>query len=576
MADCGTYTHQMIEFAGLLDLQNAQIVRAEIDSIDTATNTAAVTLIDTCELLGSLSLEAVEFFYHCEFSTGTVEDLAQGNKAFAVGDVVYMVVIPENGTVAARTYIVGHVDIKNTKVCRKEYILLELVFAGGYEVTAIYDVSTGALLDLTTFEERAGSPTTPTSAIGINDSTFNSWWIYNFKYLPSVPLPIIDATILTHRGDTCSGTPSWGSGLPPSGDADIYTPYTGDEFITTGTPGDICPSLDLGNELEHYKWTTVPSICADATNGQNGELILAEIEGFVDKSHLGNGDEWCGAYFTSSTYDFHLTITQMGADYGVPITDNTSSVTKIIYHTDTAETSDSRSITISGTGLSASATRLRKNVLKYSGSAFGLWDITYEFGGEVTASFSDTGSDPPHELRGDVLSASTQSGTFEDYRGRDYFKQSSTWDKVDMFGRLVGETFVLVLTGQQLWYTTSGAVGAENFTFTVNSTLPAFSAQNSSFDTTKNAAAGGIAGVPYAVLTRITGDDDITSTLSLHTLMARGDAVASDGFNQAVMAMYDALTTHVGTDDADWLVMFNDTLNVNFDGPRLSTLVRRD
>lgn len=124
MAVCGERTYDMIELASLFDLRDSRIVEAQIVSIDSANNTAEVTLISTCAPVSELTLTDVEFFYHCEYSTGTIEDLADGYKAFSVGDDVILIYSPAKGDVTERLYIVGHADIKNVSKCASNIIAI--------------------------------------------------------------------------------------------------------------------------------------------------------------------------------------------------------------------------------------------------------------------------------------------------------------------------------------------------------------------------------------------------------------------------------------------------------------------
>ena len=74
--------YDMIELANLFDLDKARIVQAQINSIDSANNCANITFSSECVELAGLSVNAVKFFYHCENSTGTEEDLADLTVAF--------------------------------------------------------------------------------------------------------------------------------------------------------------------------------------------------------------------------------------------------------------------------------------------------------------------------------------------------------------------------------------------------------------------------------------------------------------------------------------------------------------
>ncbi len=181
MGDCGNTDYQMIDFSTITDIESAQVVKAQINSIDQDNNTADINLLDsTCEILSGLDLTEVEFFYHCEDSVGTLEDLATGWRAFRTGDIVYVIYIPENGDVAERFFIIGHVDIKGTNICEiAEY----LVFKTTNSYT-IFDTAVGTTLDLNSFDNiDAGSPPKPTRLPFIPGDTdyLNDWLNYNFS-----------------------------------------------------------------------------------------------------------------------------------------------------------------------------------------------------------------------------------------------------------------------------------------------------------------------------------------------------------------------------------------------------------
>lgn len=216
MATCGDHTYDMIEYANLFDLRDMQLLRAEIDTIDRANNTADITLLDTCPDYASPEILAVPFFYHCQYSTGTVEDLANGHNAFSVGDVVYVVHVPENGTVLERMYIVGHVDIRGTRVCPTEYLFVSLSFSlngTSYGYTTIFDTATGAKLDIDNFVNKDGSSPAKPGSLPTGTSGMSAWQSYNFG---SVPV----------------------SGITISGTIDVpgYTLYTFDPGGTECTP----------------------------------------------------------------------------------------------------------------------------------------------------------------------------------------------------------------------------------------------------------------------------------------------------------------------------------------------------
>ena len=87
-SDDPDFTHEQMELSTAYDLRYARIVQAQIDSINSAENSASITLSNECAELAGKSVDAVKFFYHCEYSTGTLEDLAHGHEAFVDGDFV--------------------------------------------------------------------------------------------------------------------------------------------------------------------------------------------------------------------------------------------------------------------------------------------------------------------------------------------------------------------------------------------------------------------------------------------------------------------------------------------------------
>lgn len=188
MGICGDSPYEMVDFYQLNDLKNGQLYRAEIDAIDRTANTADITLLDECS--SPASLMDVPFFYHCETSTGTLEDLERGNEAFVVGDWVYVMFAPAVGEDAARFYIIGHVDIRGTKRCSKgEYIVIVM---GPYwgEWVVIYDTASFSMLDLASFESLPGSPSPPAAFPCERTPSFLSWLSFNFETAtPAAEIP---------------------------------------------------------------------------------------------------------------------------------------------------------------------------------------------------------------------------------------------------------------------------------------------------------------------------------------------------------------------------------------------------
>lgn len=130
---CGESVFQRIGYFG--EINTAQVVTAEINSINQENNTADITLAPECTKLQLLDTSAVPFFYHCQDSTGTEEDLAQGFRAFNIGDIVYVLHLPSDDLL----YIIGHVDIKGTQKCSS------LPIAVGAEVVVVDEVGVNVI-----------------------------------------------------------------------------------------------------------------------------------------------------------------------------------------------------------------------------------------------------------------------------------------------------------------------------------------------------------------------------------------------------------------------------------------------
>lgn len=298
MADCGDHTHQMIEYANLFDLRDVQLLRAQIDAIDRSENTADITLLDTCPEYTETEILAVPFWYHCQYSTGTVEDLAHGHSAFSIGDMVYVVHVPENGSVAERMYIVGHVDIRGTRVCPTEFLFVELSFTlngTSYGFTTIFDADTGAKLDVDAFvNKNESSPAKPTSLPAVT-SDIASWRAYNFG---SVPV----------------------SGITVAGTIDVpgYTLYTFDpgglecsaSSTSTSYTGDLtadCSSFSTGNGVSS---STYSRSCTHDGTPVTPINVIEEI----DTSYSGSGvfpvnytGPTCGAVFGATEFSSNRT-----------------------------------------------------------------------------------------------------------------------------------------------------------------------------------------------------------------------------------------------------------------------------
>ncbi len=142
------FSHSLIELGSKATYESTTVVKATLNSIDSENNTGDVTLLTTCE---GVAVTSVPFFYHCEYSDGSAEDLADGHKAFAEDDVVYLLYISSEDL----TYIVGHADIADVTVCAAAgelivvKIYLQYDWAGGTDFTktliTVFDPSTGAV-----------------------------------------------------------------------------------------------------------------------------------------------------------------------------------------------------------------------------------------------------------------------------------------------------------------------------------------------------------------------------------------------------------------------------------------------
>jgi len=247
MADCGTSPYQAIEYRGLFDLQNAQIVRAQIDVMDLVAKTADITLLDDpCDKLSWLPVEDVLFWYHCETSTGTLEDLERGYKAFLVNDIVYILAIPAHGELPAQSFIIGHVDVKGTYPCVTDLLLITLPYyasAALHNQYLIFDIGLGEKLDLVTFSPLdSGSPATPTELPAVYDTAAEDWVDYNFE--PAVAATTVPCTLTQIESVNDPVTPV---------DNNTITEYSGNTSIST-SDGDACSGFNLGNEMFDYAW----------------------------------------------------------------------------------------------------------------------------------------------------------------------------------------------------------------------------------------------------------------------------------------------------------------------------------
>ena len=152
---CGDSEYTMVTFADLFDLRYARIFKAVIDTVDRENNVASIVIDEDCPDLVDIDLSAVPFFYHCEDSTGTIEDLARGHLAFSDGDQVFALFVPQNGETEFRFFIIGHVDIRTNKKCEPplEYLIIYMGDPSNPPLTVtVFDVASGCKIDLASFE----------------------------------------------------------------------------------------------------------------------------------------------------------------------------------------------------------------------------------------------------------------------------------------------------------------------------------------------------------------------------------------------------------------------------------------
>ena len=184
--------YEMIELASLFDLDKARIVQAQINSIDSGNNCAAITFSSECVELAGLSVDAVKFFYHCENSTGTEEDLVNGHKAFKANEYVYCLWCPASPSVDERFFIIGHVDIRGTKRCGYgDFIVMSMGLdytfgphtgiAPTERYITIFDVAGCCVVNPSTFPVLDGSPPAPTAFPCKVDDAVTEWINFNFS-----------------------------------------------------------------------------------------------------------------------------------------------------------------------------------------------------------------------------------------------------------------------------------------------------------------------------------------------------------------------------------------------------------
>jgi len=131
MPICGNSTYEMIEAADISDIVGARLLSAQINSINTDENTADITIAEECFQTQSYDTTNVKFYYHCEYSTGTVDDLSFGFSAFTVGDMVYVLYVPGSQDVTETMSIVGHIGIRGTHTCASLPIAVGALISSG-------------------------------------------------------------------------------------------------------------------------------------------------------------------------------------------------------------------------------------------------------------------------------------------------------------------------------------------------------------------------------------------------------------------------------------------------------------
>lgn len=273
MADCGSSDYQAVEYAGLFDLKGAQILRAEINSIDPAAKTADITLLDQCDTYASKDLSAVGFYYHCEDSTGTTEELERGWMAFKPMDMVAVLAVPARGEVEERFFIVGHVDIRGTKTCMSRDILLIGMYVhltgdpdplgefveGTEKWVIMFDCNTGKMFDLASFENfDENSPPKPTEFPCEFNDQFTSWASYNFiGHPPAHSCPLSNPVDYTNfsgwtpgYSESATGCPWEGSWVENSGCTSL--------LYANATFKDLKPGYYYAEEFEEHISVTMP------------------------------------------------------------------------------------------------------------------------------------------------------------------------------------------------------------------------------------------------------------------------------------------------------------------------------
>lgn len=244
-SDDPDFTHEQMELSTAYDLRYARLVHAQIDSINSAENCAAITLTNGCAELEGKSVEAVPFFYHCENASGTLEELARGHEAFIAGDFVLVLWVPASGDVDEQFCIFGHADKRGTQRCNFELLYIKTggTTSSGYAY-CLFNASSGDVLDIESFENIDElSPPKPSSAIGIGSVSVDDWVNYNFTdVVPAITMPYYSNVPYTEPIEL--------SDFDTAENITSETVYTGSlGFMTSSTPVDCSTWFDPGNSV---------------------------------------------------------------------------------------------------------------------------------------------------------------------------------------------------------------------------------------------------------------------------------------------------------------------------------------
>lgn len=297
MGDCANTDYQMMDLHSLFEFQNTQLLRATITSIDGENNKAAISFIDTCDIVMGIDTSEVEFFYHCEYSTGTIEDLAEGYKAFSVGDSVYTIYIPPSGSNEEHFYIIGHADIKGTRICEtSEYLLIfadagwrkyrwdavfgRFIWEEDFTVTwiTVYDTARGEVLALEEFVNiDENSPQKPDAIPTKDVSGFLSWFNYNFRQsnAPTTARVSVETYNLGVTNTVASYfLESRNSSNVPTPAANPYCEWTDNYELRLGSSGEVLSEGDMELQQSLHYGTLVDHeyLSGNTTHSRTSEI----------------------------------------------------------------------------------------------------------------------------------------------------------------------------------------------------------------------------------------------------------------------------------------------------------------